>query len=97
MARAYASCPVLLAADQIVSFRSAARAGEQVGHDVLAEALERQTVAEEAGLVGGHRLDDGVDGVHRVAGPGVTELGDQRLDRRRPSLRASWLKRASIR
>ena len=53
----YGSCPVEEAAHQIRSERRLARGLQQRRHDGVAQMIERDLVAEEEGLVGGHRLD----------------------------------------
>ena len=54
----YGSWPLEHAADQILSERSVARVLHQLGHEHVAQRVERVYVAEERRLVRGHRLDD---------------------------------------
>jgi hypothetical protein len=53
----YGSCPVEEAAHQIRKARRAARACASAGMTVFPQMVERNLVAEEERLVGGHRLD----------------------------------------
>ena len=53
----YGSCPVEDAAHQIRKARRAARACTSAGSTVSLQMIERNLVAEEERLVGGHRLD----------------------------------------
>ncbi len=54
----YGSCPVELAAHQMLNFFSAARLASNSGSTVFLQRFEWSSIAKEAGFIRRHRIDN---------------------------------------